>query len=318
MKHPIRTLLLILFSIAAVLPVARNTEWHALTPAVKRASGGAFVRLSEGDVHYEIAGPENGRVVVLIHGFSVPMYVWDSAFADLARSGFRVVRFDLYGRGLSWRPRGAYGRDRFVTQVHELVQRLDLRRPVAVAGVSMGGAIATAYAASYPDEVSSVVLIDPLNRASDVTPMNVPLLGEYLNRVWFVPSLASIQGGDFVHPERLAGWPERFREQTRYRGFAYAILSTLRNYVNRDPISDYEALGLQKKPVLLIWGAADKTFPLAQSARVRAAIPGAQFLVVPDAGHFSMAERPELVNPSIVSFLRGKKETLSPKPARRR
>jgi pimeloyl-ACP methyl ester carboxylesterase len=51
--------------------------------------------LSNGVVHYELTGSEDAPVVVLVHGFSVPCYVWDPTFEALTEAGFRVLRYDL-------------------------------------------------------------------------------------------------------------------------------------------------------------------------------------------------------------------------------
>src|SRR3954471_8601554 len=88
--------------------IARNPETRALDGAARREAPGKFVRLSDGVTHYQIDGPENGRVVVLAHGFSVPYYIWDSTAAALAGAGYRVIRYDTYGRGWSDRPDVVY------------------------------------------------------------------------------------------------------------------------------------------------------------------------------------------------------------------
>src|SRR5690606_26904086 len=75
---------------------ARNPERETLDDAARRNAPGKFVRLSDGVTHYDVAGPDTGRTVVLVHGFSVPYYIWDSTSNALARGGYRVVRYDEY------------------------------------------------------------------------------------------------------------------------------------------------------------------------------------------------------------------------------
>lgn len=77
---------------------------------------GSFITLAKGKVHYETAGPGNGVPLVLVHGLSVPGYIWDPIFHPLARAGFRVIRFDLYGRGFSDKPKVRYDVAVFDTQ----------------------------------------------------------------------------------------------------------------------------------------------------------------------------------------------------------
>src|SRR5882672_6533208 len=104
----------------AGLYFARNPERQTLDAAARRGAAGRFVRLSGGVTHYDVAGPDSGRTVVLIHGFSVPYYIWDSTAAALSAAGYRVVRYDEYGRGLSDRPDVPYSDDLYDRQIGEL------------------------------------------------------------------------------------------------------------------------------------------------------------------------------------------------------
>ena len=66
-------------------------ETEELTDTVRANVGGSFVRLSDGFCHYELTKSENAPTIVLIHGFSVPYYIFDPTFEFLAGTGFQVV-----------------------------------------------------------------------------------------------------------------------------------------------------------------------------------------------------------------------------------
>ena len=68
----------------------KDPERHRLDDRARAGVPGRFVRLTDGVTHYETAGPDTGRAVVLAAGFSVPAYIWDSLFFRLADSGVRV------------------------------------------------------------------------------------------------------------------------------------------------------------------------------------------------------------------------------------
>ncbi|MBC7260381.1 MAG: alpha/beta fold hydrolase, partial [Chloroflexi bacterium] len=136
-------------------------ETKVLDDEARKGVPGQFVRLPDGVVHYELAGPPDGQPVVLIHGFSVPYYIWDPTFPALAEAGFRTLRYDLYGRGFSDRPETEYTLDLFVRQLLNLLQALGMERPVDVVGLSMGGPIAVSFTDRYPEHVRKLVLIDP-------------------------------------------------------------------------------------------------------------------------------------------------------------
>ena len=112
-------------------------ETAELDEAVRASAPGSFVRLSDGYTHYELDGPESGQPVVLVHGFSVPYFMWDPTFEFLTESGFRVLRYDLLGRGYSDRPKVRYDIDTFCQQLKELLDILGLEQ-INLMGLSMG------------------------------------------------------------------------------------------------------------------------------------------------------------------------------------
>ena len=291
----------IVLTLVAV-PLARNLGQGPLDASARRQAPGQFVTLSHGIVHVRIEGPEQGRPVVLVHGFSVPNYVFDKTSADLAASGFRVIRFDLYGRGWSDRPDVVYDRALFANQLLELMDTLQLPK-ADLLGLSMGGAIVGRFAAEHPERVRSLVLVAPLNQPQDISVMAWPGVGEWLLRAWYLPKLASSQLDDFPHPERVPGWTERFQPQTRYDGFGRAILSTIRHVTPESSLPDFEKVGKAGLPVLLVWGELDTTVPFAQHSAVQRAIPQAQFFSLPATGHLPVVEEPGLTDPQIAAFL---------------
>jgi pimeloyl-ACP methyl ester carboxylesterase len=120
----------------------------------------SFVRLSDGYTHYEWGGPENGPTVVLIHGAGTPLFVWDYQFDALAEAGFHVLRYDLFGRGLSDRPR-VYTADLFDRQLLELLDSQNTKTPADVVGLSMGGAITIRFIDRHPERVRRFALFAP-------------------------------------------------------------------------------------------------------------------------------------------------------------
>jgi pimeloyl-ACP methyl ester carboxylesterase len=307
---PKRRLRVMVFAAGAALlaalivpPLARNLEHGPLDASARRQAPGQFLTLSHGIVHMRIAGPEQGRPVVLVHGFSVPSYVFDRTSADLAANGFRVIRFDLYGRGWSDRPEVDYDRELFANQLLEVMDTLHLPKADLV-GLSMGGAIVGRFAAEHPERVRSLALVAPLTQPQDISVMAWPGVGEWLMRTWYLPKLAASQLEDFPHPERVPGWAERFQPQMRYDGFGHAILSTMRNVIGQSSLPDFEKVGKAGLPVLLVWGEADKTVPYAQHAAVQRAIPQAQFISLPATGHLAVVEEPALTDPQLAAFFK--------------
>ena len=78
------TLLLgVLLAVLTGLYVFRDQEREELTDVVRKSVKGSFIKLQDGFVHYDIAGPVDGPVVVLVHGFSTWSFTWDATFQAL-------------------------------------------------------------------------------------------------------------------------------------------------------------------------------------------------------------------------------------------
>src|SRR5574338_230364 len=120
-------------------------ESRELDERARREMSGSFIQLSDGFTHYELRNPEVEETVVLVHGFSTPYFIYDPTFAFLAQSGFRVLRYDLFGRGFSDRPDTDYKIELFVRQLIDLLNALHLTSPVTLVGLSMGGPISATF-----------------------------------------------------------------------------------------------------------------------------------------------------------------------------
>jgi pimeloyl-ACP methyl ester carboxylesterase len=284
---------------------AHDLESRDLNDSVRQSAQGQFVGIPEGYVHYELKGPENARTIVLVHGFSVPYYLWDPTFDALVAGGYRVLRYDLFGRGLSDRPDVTYDGNLFDRQLIETLDTLHITGRVDVIGSSMGGPIVATFGCRHPERVRTMAFFDPGYSHGQPMPfkLRTPLLGEYFMAVDLAPGLPEGQKSDFKHPERFPDWPDRYRPQMQYKGFRRALLSTLRNYVIADWSKDFACIARGTAPVFLVWGKGDLDVPFAVSDEVRAAIPRADFLAIDDAAHVPFIEHPEIVQPALDRFL---------------
>jgi pimeloyl-ACP methyl ester carboxylesterase len=285
-----------------------RSETRALDDVARASAPGQFVQLTDGLTHYELAGPPDAQTIVLVHGFSIPYYIWDPTFAALVEAGFRVVRYDLYGRGYSDRPDVAYNADLYDRQLSSLLGALDIRAPVDVAGLSMGGPITIHFADRHPESVRRLVLVDPagfpLKQPVAMNLIRLPLVGEWLMDRFGDTILVKGLNNDLKDPTRFPDYQDRYRALMQYAGFKRALLSTLRSGFLTHAADAYRRVGEQGKPVLLIWGREDSVVPFASSDKVRAAIPHAEFHAIDEAGHVPHLERPDVVNPIVIEFLR--------------
>jgi pimeloyl-ACP methyl ester carboxylesterase len=285
-----------------------RTEHKELDDISRLTARGQFVELSDGLTHYQLLGSKKQQLVVMIHGFSVPDYVWEPTRLGLADAGYRVLTYDLYGRGYSDRPKADYNLELYNRQLNELLEVLNLDEPFYIVGLSMGGPIAARYTHQNADKILGLILIAPEVAEvtnGDIFPLNIPGVGEYLMMVLMEPFLLpKMQRGDFFQPELYPEWEDKYRVQLQYRGTGRALLSTVRELTKIDPSIEYQAVSDQDIPVLVIWGESDQTIPQEQIDLLKSFIPDLDLIVVENAGHLPHYEQPSFVNSLIENFIK--------------
>ena len=286
-----------------------RSEFRDLNDATRRGTAGSYIQLPNGVTHYELGNSTHERTVILVHGFSVPYFIYDPTFHFLTEQGFRVLRYDLFGRGYSDRPDAEYDIDFFAKQLEDLMDALQLRQPVSLAGLSMGGLITAAFTARHPDRVDKLVLVDPVGARP--IPLSwllkvgsLPLVGEAILAVFGRGSMVRSIASDFTAENLDEHFLDRYIDQMSYKGFRRAILSTIRSHMLNSFLEVYQKVGSLDIPVLLIWGRHDRTVPLSHSDDLLAVIPQAEFHIVEDSSHIPHYEKPDLTNPLLLNFLR--------------
>ena len=293
-------------------------ETKELNEETRSSAGGSFIQLPNGVTHYEIGGyshllegegPGVRSPIILIHGFSVPYFIYDPTFEFLSRSGFHVLRYDLFGRGFSDRPYTAYNLDLFVQQLVDLLDVLNFSGPVNLVGLSMGGPIAAGFAVRYAERVDRLVLIDPIGAkpvhvSLMLTVAKIPIVGEVAFSLVGSEGLVQNIASDFFDPALVAHFQEQYEIQMQYKGFKRAILSTIRNNMLGSFMDVYRALGKMERQVMMFWGRNDTTVPFEHSNDLRAALPQVEFHIIENCGHIPHYEKPDEVNPILLDFLR--------------
>ena len=286
-----------------------RSETKELNDDTRRLTGGSFVSLSDGVTHYELNNNTRENTIVLVHGFSVPYFIFDPTFHFLSQHGFRVLRYDLFGRGFSDRPYTDYNIDLFVRQLSELLDALRLTRPVSLVGLSMGGPIAATFTALYPYRVEKLVLIDPAGGQ----PIVLPKIANILTKPWIGETILGLVGNermvktfasDFFDKKLVDHFAQRYLVQMQFKGFRRALLSTVRNRMFNSFMDTYCQVGALHKPVMLIWGRHDTTVPLKHSEDICAAIPDIKFHIIEDCSHIPHYEKPEETNALLWEFLK--------------
>lgn len=246
-----------------------------------------------------------GAHVVFLHAFPFNRTMWESQVRGLA-DRFRVITIDLRGHGESDAPLWRYSMDLFADDVVGLLDYLSIRQAVIV-GLSMGGYLIFALYRRYAGRVKALVLAD--TRAEADTPERKTWRFQLAQRV-------SKEGPKAVVQEMLPNLLAPVTHQTKP-----AVVEQVRAIIMSAPISGIvgdlmaiedrpDSVPLLKSitcPTLVLVGDQDALTSVAENKTIADSIPGAQFQVIPSAGHMSNLEQPEAFNAAVRAFLEGLK-----------
>ncbi|MEL6829377.1 MAG: alpha/beta hydrolase [Pseudomonadota bacterium] len=255
-----------------------------------------------------LSWPEDGPLIVMVHGYSTPNFIFEQNVTAMVAAGYRVLRYDHFGRGWSDRPSTRYDADLYDRALIELLETLELREPFGLVGLSMGGLIAAEFTARHPERVERLFLFVPagLSTAGASGMMarliTTPLIGDWIWRmVWRDILLGDPQYDESaLAPEnRLAG---DVTEQMDYRGYGEALLSTLRRMPMAGQASVFERLGATNVPVAAVFGEADQTVLIASASEMADILPEADIRIVPEAGHGLNYQNHDVVNPWLLGW----------------
>ncbi|MEJ6396751.1 alpha/beta fold hydrolase [Yoonia sp. 208BN28-4] len=263
-------ILLALIVIITVAPFYLDSRRKTINDRARAGSGMKFADLSQGVTAYRWVGPTRGPVAVMIHGLTTPSI----AFADLAEGvgqlGYRVLVYDLYGRGLSDAPSGKQDSAFFVTQLDDLLRDQHITDDVTLFGYSMGGSIATVFAAQKPHRIKRVILLATAGVLTQESAFSsfcrrVPLLGD-----WIHHSIGAERMKRALRdtPEAEGAVLAAQKAELDRSGFLPAVLASRRGMLNDQLEAEHRLLGREDVPVVAIWGGQDQVIPLAAMGRL--------------------------------------------------
>ena len=256
----------------------------------RKAAPGQFALLSQGVTHYQWIGPERGPVALCIHGLTTPSYVWHGMAKGLALMGFRVLIYDLYGRGYSDRTTGKQNAAFFLKQLDDLLLHEHVEGPVTVFGYSMGGSVATHFTASNPGFVKQLVLLAPAGMQHMVSRMatfvrNAPLIGDWMFLLVYPRNLRRHIQAEAHMPSSVENITALQQAETDKHGFFPAVLSSFRGILRYTTEAQHKAIAAADVPVLVLWGKQDEVIALTAADILSDWNPNAVQAVIGEAGH---------------------------------
>ena len=291
--------------------LVRKTQTLELTDAERQKADGSFIDLPCGNTHYQMEG--NGEAVVLTHGYATPYFLYDKIYEGLVAAGYKVLRYDLLGRGLSERVDAVYDPALFARQLDELTRALLGEEKFYLFGTSMGGTITTAFCAEYPGRVKKLVLLAPAGMDTFKPPFymtlsNIPGIGSLVFHTIAKKTLLTKCASELKYsPQDVTdAFMRKFAYCAQYKGFLRCTLSSLRNTIlaTKEATQNYIACAKQDLPMLCVWGTDDRTMPYYQCARMHEVYPNAEYQTFEGSGHIFLYDEGERTLDVVLPFLR--------------
>ena len=272
-------------------------------------------QLGEVALHAAAAGPEDGPLVILLHGYPEFWYGWRSQIAPLASAGFRVVVPDQRGYNLSSKPQGwqAYKVACLTGDVLGLADRLGRDR-FMLAGHDWGGLVAWVCAIAHADRVSRLAILNAphpavfwkyarthptqILRSWYIFFMQLPQLPELLLeaqdfRAMTDALIQSSRPGTFS-----AGDLSAYREAWRQPGASTSMINWYRALRAPTPIGN----PMIEIPVRILWGAQDRFLEAGLAELSLGYCKRGELKIFPDATHWVQHEEPAEVSRAFAEF----------------
>ena len=274
---------------------------------------------AEGSFTVDVAGPHDGPLVVLLHGFPQSRHAWRDQLPALAAAGYRAVAIDQRGYSPGVRPDpsvslDAYGLDRLVADVLDIAMACGVLpgSQFHLVGHDWGGQVAWATAAAHPDRLASLTVLSRPHPGAFRAAFKANADGQQdrskHHKAFHDPTTAT---------KLLDEGARRLRRSMHDQGVPSASIDGYVSVLGTVPALDsalawYRAAGLLANaevgavavPTLFLWGDADATVgPTASDATEDWVSGPYRRVVLPGLGHFLTDQTVEGVNQPLLAHL---------------
>ncbi|MDW3646908.1 MAG: alpha/beta hydrolase [Bacteroidia bacterium] len=273
----------------------------ACTPGIPERIQGAAT-LGPNSINYELSG--KGKTLVLIHGGGVDYRMWDRQI-DAWENEFQILRYDIRGHGEStFEDNGPPDVEDLISLSNELgIEKFSL------AGLSLGGILATDFTLAYPNKVEKLILLSP--GLSGVQEQDTTYLKPLKEMVQ-----ALQEGNNEKAIESIVDMTFKGKRNERVKGFEEEqdyLRETFANYMaspnSARPIQLINPAPLNRLrdiqcPTLIIEGKQDLDYMAKNAQILHDSIPNSSLIELPNAGHMVNVEAEAEVNNAIRDFLK--------------
>ena len=246
----------------------------------------------------ELAYEEHGQgaPLVLIHGYPLDHSIWGEVIPLLEKE-FHLIIPDLRGFGQTEEMEADISILTYASDIEGLLTHLKIKKAF-IAGHSMGGYVALAYARSYMDEVSGLALIS--SQAAADSPERKQ--GRYATAKQVLETGMKVVVDSMTPKLSADKHIQAFIREVISKQKPQGTSSALKAMAERPDST--ELLSTSRFPVVIVHGDADELIPIERGREMKAALPNAHYVELPTAGHMPMMENPHAVAEALRFFIK--------------
>ena len=265
-----------------------------------------FIEMDGMNVHYKIEG--EGNPIVLIHGTGSVLQTWDEWTDSLVRHNYKVIRLDMPGFGITGpRKDNDYSIKMYVNFLDKFMQKIGIDT-FALSGNSLGGEIAWCYAATFPQKVKELILVDPSGfYAKDKK--NGAIVFKLARIKWMAALMSKIDTKMIVEKtvkdvyeddSKIKPSTVQMYYDMSLRAGNRASFSARVQQIGKEVLPPVSAI---HSPTLIMWGKQDKLIDISMAEHFKA-IPNSTLIVYEGVGHSPQEEIPAKSVSDVLSFMK--------------
>lgn len=254
----------------------------------------------ESSVEVSIQDWGSGKPIVFIHGFPFSYRIFEYQMAALAQQGYRAIGIDLRGFGQSDKPWHGNDYDTWVSDIHRVIEKLDLQ-DVTLVGFSMGGAITAHYVATQFDpRVTKLILLGAAAPIAAPQPEDKKMIEGFIQAI-LADSASFAQG--FV---RQAFYQPLSSDLLRFfadMGTTASLRALVRAQEELRDRNLFQEMSKIQIPTLICHGVHDKVVPIAAGEAQQLMIQNATLLRFEKSGHGLFYEEKDRLTQELINFV---------------
>ncbi len=269
-----------------------------------------YLNKSEYIYYEEVGSKKSQEIILFFNGMQASLTSWYKQHEVFQKLNYKALFHDLKGQPLSIYLKSSYSFEKHIEDTKKLLDFLQYKK-VHIISVSYGGVVALLFTLSHQNYVKSLSIIDSTSEISQISKIGLTRRKNLASKIKNVDDALALQNEVFnsfysrkFSEQAINQFKDNQKKNIKEESIHfYKNLSFLyENIINNTNYTTQ--LNQIKVPLLLIHGSEDRLFTLNNANKIKKNIPHCEFFIIPECGHASFIEKPEILNTLLIGFIK--------------